>query len=287
MKKKEVNFEEIIKLRLDDYLSWRLKWFNNFHVPRGKKSVLISGLPGIGDVGRISVEYLILKFKAKKIATISSPLMPSKVSITRKGIIKKPEVSLYAKYDKDKVIYFLTGDFQPSEGWPAYSFTDALLKIIKKLKCDLIITIGGVTSIINEDDRIFCFSNDYAILKNFRTSKMITEPETFMINNIYGVAGLLVGLAKDYGINALCLLVETKIEPPEPNIKGAHQIIKLINKKLSLNIPTKDLTKDFNDMKKKYIGKIESLMNFLNQEIEKEISDDSKPEKERDKIYIG
>ena len=109
-----------------------------------------------------------------------------------------------------------------------------------------------------------------------------------MINNVYGVAGLLVGLARDYDIGALCLLVETSVEPPEPNIKGAHKIIKLINTKFNLKIPMKDLRKDFNDMKRKYVCKIESLMNFLNNEIKKEINEgNNKIKKEKDKIYIG
>ena len=44
-----------------------------------KDAVLFTGLPGIGLVGKICVDYLLKEFKAKKIATVFSDSFPPSV----------------------------------------------------------------------------------------------------------------------------------------------------------------------------------------------------------------
>ncbi|HEC95900.1 MAG TPA: proteasome assembly chaperone family protein, partial [Euryarchaeota archaeon] len=44
--------------------------------PKLKNSILIEGLPGVGLVGKIAVDYMISELKAKKFADLYSPYMP-------------------------------------------------------------------------------------------------------------------------------------------------------------------------------------------------------------------
>ena len=49
---------------------WKVKKLSN---PRLKKPILVSGLPGVGNVGKIALDFMVDKLKAKKFMEISHP----------------------------------------------------------------------------------------------------------------------------------------------------------------------------------------------------------------------
>ena len=56
--------------------------------PKLNKPLLIEGLPGIGNVGKLAVEHLIDSIKAVKFAEIHSKDFPPQVFINTDGTIK-------------------------------------------------------------------------------------------------------------------------------------------------------------------------------------------------------
>ena len=58
-------------------------------VPKLDKPVLIEGLPGVGNVGKLAAEYLISKLEAKKMSSIYSKHFPPQVLIGETGVISK------------------------------------------------------------------------------------------------------------------------------------------------------------------------------------------------------
>ena len=70
--------------------------FNLKHVakPKIKDPILIEGLPGIGNVGKIAVDFLVETIKAKKIIEISSHRFPHSVFINEKNLIDVPVLSI-------------------------------------------------------------------------------------------------------------------------------------------------------------------------------------------------
>ena len=54
--------------------------------PKLSNPVLIGGLPGIGNVGKIAADYLIDKFKMEKLADMFSQYFPPQVFIDEEGI---------------------------------------------------------------------------------------------------------------------------------------------------------------------------------------------------------
>ena len=56
--------------------------------PKLNNPILIEGLPGIGNVGKLAVEHLIEMTKAKKFAEIYSKDFPPQVFINPDGTIK-------------------------------------------------------------------------------------------------------------------------------------------------------------------------------------------------------
>ena len=83
--------------------------------PKLKDPILIEGLPGIGNVGKLAVEHLIETTKAKKFAELYSKDFPPQVFINSDGTIKLVNNEFYyrkAKKKNQRDIILLTGDYQ-------------------------------------------------------------------------------------------------------------------------------------------------------------------------------
>ena len=83
--------------------------------PKLKKPVLIEGLPGVGNVARIVVDYLILKTKAKKIFNIYSSYFPNTVFLTEDKLIEMPKAEVYYTKHKKQDLILVIGDVQPGD----------------------------------------------------------------------------------------------------------------------------------------------------------------------------
>lgn len=67
-----------------------------------KDPVLIEGLPGIGNVGKIAVDFLVENLKAKAIVEIRSHHFPHSVFVNEDNLIDLPVLMLYHKKIRGK-----------------------------------------------------------------------------------------------------------------------------------------------------------------------------------------
>jgi hypothetical protein len=74
--------------------------------------VLVVGLPGIGNVGRLVVEQLRKEHKAERIAVLYSQHLPSYVTMTRSGGLRLANNSFYLVRQKGRDVVLLTGNCQ-------------------------------------------------------------------------------------------------------------------------------------------------------------------------------
>ena len=58
---------------------WKIEF--NGKKPQLKNPILVEGLPGIGNVGKVAVDFMVDELKAKKIAEFSSYTFPHSVFI--------------------------------------------------------------------------------------------------------------------------------------------------------------------------------------------------------------
>ena len=69
--------------------------------PKLKDIILIEGLPGVGNVGKLAAEHLIDELKAKKFAEIYSKFFPPQVLVDDDGVVKLVNNELYfVKHNK-------------------------------------------------------------------------------------------------------------------------------------------------------------------------------------------
>ena len=226
-------------------MTWKIKQLAKAKI---LNPVLIEGLPGMGNVGKIAVDYLIDTLKAKKLFEMTSYQLPHCVFVNVDNLVELPEIEVYYKNFKDKTLLFLAGDIQPLNEESCYDFCHTLLDNFEKGKGKEIITLGGVAlPKAPMNPKVYATGNSKKILDKYYKSKMITKGLNQIVGPIVGVSGLLTGLAGKRNIPAVALLAETYAHPNYLDIKGAKEILKVLSKQFNLKLNLKDLTEEIDD----------------------------------------
>ena len=211
-----------------------------------KNPVLIEGLPGLGMVGRIAVNFLAKQLKAKKIAELYSPHFPYYVLVNKKGNVRLLHGVFSVWKDKGgKDLIFLTGDSQAQTIEGQYDVADCILRFAKEKKVKTIITIGGYRKEAENTPRIIAVSTNSALLETALRAKATASSAG---NPIVGTAGLLLGMAKFEGIDAICLLGETRGYLPDP--KAAKSILTVLQRMLGIEVDLAELDKEVEKFEK-------------------------------------
>lgn len=215
-----------------------------------KNAVLIEGLPGIGNVGKIAVDFIVDNLGAKKLFEIHSDNFPHAVFVNEKNLVELPMIEIYHKKIKERDILFLVGDIQPIDEPSCYEFCHKILDLMKENNCKEVVTMGGIgLQRIPEKPTVYCTSNNKDIIKKYKHTNLNSNIYG-VVGPIIGVSGLLIGLSKQRNIKAIALLAETFGHPTYLGIKGARAILKILNKKLSLGLELKELDKEITDIEK-------------------------------------
>lgn len=222
---------------------WKVKKFCN---PRLKKPILISGLPGVGNVGKIALDFLVDKLKAKRFMEITSYSFPHCVFINEKNIVELPVIELFYKNLKKHSLILLGGDVQPLDEKACYEFCDTVLDVFQNHKGTEIITLGGVAlERIPKNPAVFCTGTDQKTIEKY---SLCSKKASELMGPIIGVSGLLTGLAKSRKIPAVTMLAESFGHPNYLGIKGAKEILTILNKKLNLRININELNAEIEEI---------------------------------------
>jgi uncharacterized protein len=238
--------------------TWKIEQTGN--LPKFTKPVLLEGLPGIGNVGKVAVDFLVDELEAKKILSLSSSTFPHSVFVNEDNLVELPTIEMYHKKMKGKDLLFLVGDVQPMEEVSCYDFCTEVLKLFRSYGGNEIITVGGIgLQDIPKQPKVYCTGNSSPYVKNFRKGTVLEADLYGVVGPIVGVSGLLVGMAKESNIKAICLLAETFGHPMYLGVKGAREILKIITKKLHLQVDLKELDKEITEIEKGNLTKAGEL----------------------------
>jgi len=175
--------------------------------PELKDPVLVEGLPGFGEVGRLAAEQLIKFINAKLFAELYSPYFPDHIVIMEDGICHLPRYEFFASSTCLPNIVVLTGDLQPSaeEVVGHYDLCSTILDFAKSLNCKKIFTLGGYPT------QTPSASGIYVAATSERLAASLAGPEAaiYQGGTIVGAAGLVLGLAKIWELEGVCILGAT------------------------------------------------------------------------------
>ena len=203
-----------------------------YEKPKLNNPVLIEGLPGIGFVANIAALHLIHELKAKRFAEILSNSFQDLAVTTETGGTRSPINELYhhkrSDDGRDLIIWY--GNTQALTTFGQYELCGRVLDIAQELGCRFIITLGGFK--IEEaktTPQIYCAATDPEAL-----NEALNLGAKLMVGQIFGVAGLLIGLGKLRGFKGFSLLVETLGTYPDAN--ATRSVLPTLSRFLNLNL---------------------------------------------------
>jgi len=209
-----------------------------FETPKLEKPILVEGLPGIGLVANIAVAFLIKKLEAKSLGEIRSTSFPDVFVTEKPGIVKPPFCRLYSyrgRKDGERDLILVYGNTQALTRRGQYELCSAILDVCEKFGCKDIITLGGYRSgkEVKKPNLYYTASDPEA------AKKAASLGAEILGGQIYGVAGLLIGLAALRGMQGFCLLAETSGD--RLDVTAAREVLKAISGILGLNLDLEEL----------------------------------------------
>lgn len=266
--------------------------------PKLKNPIFIEGLPGVGNVGRISAGYLVEELKAVKFAELySSHFMP--FVLLQKGsgvhVLKnefyywKPKGRTGKRRQRDMII--LIGDSQSINPEGHYEIVEEILKYIKKFGVKEMITLAGLGVGEKKDNpEVIGAVNDPKLVKKYRKYG-INFATSDKVGTIVGASGLLLGLGKIDGIDGLCLLGETSGIPLIPDPKSAEAVLNTLTKILDIKVDTSKIQKKVKEMED-FIKRLEkmqrnALAQMMKERMHSPAQKGKEGEEEEELSYIG
>ncbi len=241
--------------------------------------ILICGLPGIGNVGKIAMDYMIESLKCEKILEIFSDSLPHSVFVNENNTVELPSIRIYTHKGKKDFI-LIEGDAQPLTEKDSYELSNYLLNITQKLGCKQVVTLGGIgRENPPKKPKVYGTATDEETLKFYKdASKDVDFKIAGSVANIFGVSGVLLGLAKLKGLTGAAFLVDTLAHPLHLGFEEARELVKSLSKTFELELDFKKLDKEIKESK-------DQMELFAKRE--EEFSRVRKQELRSDMSYIG
>ncbi len=196
-----------------------------FKQPRLENPDLIASWPGIGNIGIIAADSLRGQLRAEELGEIEpwDFFYPTKV-IIRNGVLTQldfPGNKFYYKRLGNKDVIFFIGEEQPAdggrmyaEGKKAYEIANLVLDVATRFGCQRVFTSGAAVALTHHlaKPRVWAVASRKELLAEVKAqSNTVLMSETngrVNVGSITGLNGLLLGLAKSKGLDAVCLMGE-------------------------------------------------------------------------------
>ena len=247
--------------------------------PDLRNPIMFCGWPGIGNIGLSAIDTLRVVLSAEEFGQIEpwDFFDPRTVSIER-GLLKElefPSNTFYFRKLNDRDVLFFIAEQQPSqgrsryaEGQKAYEMANLVLDVAQKFGSQRIYTSGAAVTQIHHTAR----SRVWAVPNG---ENLITEvkryPNTVLMSEIggrseqgviTGLNGLLLGVAKKRGLQAICLMGEIPYylqAAPWPYPKGSKSVLEVLLKIIDVRVDLSKLDELAQKVEQNIEGFLESL----------------------------
>jgi len=215
--------------------------------PRLKSPIMLASWPGIGNVSIIVASYLKKKLPFKELGKIEPAHFFDPIGVVvRDNIVEAPqfpESRFYywkSKNGGSDIILAISEDQPITKG---YELANCVLDVGERFGVKLVYTCAAALSSIHhtEPPRV------WGVVTSQHMSQVLKKYDLVQRGNlqISGLNGLLLGVAKERGIDGICLLGEVPMHATRiPNPMAALAVLRVLTMMLDIEI---DLT-ELNDM---------------------------------------
>ena len=238
-----------------------------YEEPVLNKPVLIEGLPGVGNVGKIAADFLAEKLEAKHFATVISKHFPPQVLINNEGVGIMASNELFYVKDVGEShldVIFLLGDFQAATAEGQFLVCNEMMnEIFLRYDVSTVFTLGGYgTGKMVDDAAVLGAATDTETRDKLEPYGVTFRPGE-PAGGIVGASAVLLGLAQFHGIEGACIMGETSGYLVD--YKSASKVLDVLEKLLGTEI---DRT-EFNEKCQQVdfiAGKVKELENSKNKD---------------------
>jgi len=196
-----------------------------YEEPKVENPVLIASWPGIGNIGITAVNYLRQMVKAREFGEIEpwEFFEPRRVLIEG-GLLKElefPSSKFYFQRTENRDLMFFVGEQQPTQTGTPYlggtkllEIANLVLDVALKFGCRRVYVSGAALAPIHHTarPRVWAVPNSETLVSEVRSYEntiLMSDVEGGgEQGNITGLNGLLLGVAKKRGLEAVCMLGE-------------------------------------------------------------------------------
>ncbi|MEM3421350.1 MAG: PAC2 family protein [Candidatus Hadarchaeum sp.] len=177
--------------------------------PKLKQPVLVAGLPGIANVGKLALEYLVQKLSAEKFLELYSDYFPEWV-IQEEGRVSPLKVDFFhcRPEGMKQDLILVTSDAQAATPLGQYALTGELLDVAVRHGVKLVGTMAAY--VVSPEER-----RSYGVVgaaSDVDLAKALSESGVKLLNSgvIVGMNGMLPVMATRRGLRGFCLLGVTE-----------------------------------------------------------------------------
>lgn len=234
-----------------------------------KSPYMIAVWPGIGDVALLAITYLKERLKVQEIAEIEPYEFfdPTGV-VVNSNIVETPKFPksrfyLWTKKGAKHDIVFFLGEAQPT--LKSYNFAQKVVEVAKKLKVKRIYTCAAavVRMPYAQTPKVWAVATHPSLVEELKKYDVEMKGD-FIIS---GLNGLLLGVAKEQGLDGVCLLGEvpfyaSRVENPRASLA----VLQVLTQMLGVEVNLEELEKQAKeaDEKMEQLAK-EAMTQFIDQ----------------------
>jgi len=200
--------------------------------------LVVEGFPGLGYIGRITVDYIVNKLQAVEFARLYTPYFPQHVLVDAYGEANLLKASFYhwSRPNDGRSVILVSGDSQAQTVEGQYRLASTILGFTRKLGARMILCVGGYEAYVDGRPKLYVAGTDPEIVE--RVASMGVEIGR-VGSPIVGLAGVMLGIAKFYDMKGIAILVETP--GYYPDVVAAKEAVLFISKYIGVDIDVSDL----------------------------------------------
>jgi len=222
--------------------------------PKLEKPDMVACWPGIANIGVLAIDTLRRQIGAEEVGEIEpwDFFYPRRV-ILKGGVLEDlefPSCKFYYKRFENKDLIIFIGEEQPTdggrmyaEGIKAYQMANLVLDVAERFGCQRVYTSGAAVAVTHHalKPRVWAVTSRDDLnneLKGYDNTILMSEIEgTANGGSITGLNGLLLGLAKKRGFEAICLMGEIPdylSSAPFPYPRASKSVLEILTSLLRI-----------------------------------------------------
>lgn len=199
-----------------------------------EKTQMIAAWPGMALLAKMSVDYLVRQLDAKPFAEIYSR---GNSVIVKDGIA---EISSAKNlFYRHRELIMFSGEEQPAVADEVYRAAELVMDFAERSKVRKLYTIAAFPTGFSTSPKVFAVVNNPRLLGELEKLKIPVLRDGL----VTGLNGVLIGVAKERGIDGICLLGQVhSMSLPQP--RTMKVVLDALAKMLGIDVDTSRLEKE-------------------------------------------